>query len=253
MKSISIAYQALGTVFIFGVLGCGKSDSLSLQNNNTGVGGSMARFTISGDHLYAVDNTTLKAFDISNPADPQLSQSTTIANDLETIFPYGDYLLMGSQSGMYIYQQMSTTATSSVQEVGSVEHFFSCDPVVAQNDYAYVTLRREGPCGWSQSLLQTYDIHNISQPTLVDEQTISEPSGLGVDGNLLFVCGGGAIVVYDVSNPALPTYFSTLNVDAYDVIPLGTILIVVGPQDVYQYDYSDPQNIHFLSSIHYGV
>jgi hypothetical protein len=39
------------------------------------------------------------------------------------------------------------------------------------------------------------------------------------------------------------------NIQAYDVIPLGNILVMIGTDGLYQYDYSDPRNIKLLSII----
>jgi hypothetical protein len=39
------------------------------------------------------------------------------------------------------------------------------------------------------------------------------------------------------------------NLNAKDVIPLGNLLIMVADDGIYQYDYSDPQNITQLSKI----
>ena len=37
--------------------------------------------------------------------------------------------------------------------------------------------------------------------------------------------------------------------DTFDVIPLNGILMLVGEDGIYQYDYSDPANIILLSQI----
>jgi hypothetical protein len=36
---------------------------------------------------------------------------------------------------------------------------------------------------------------------------------------------------------------------AYDVIPLGSVLMMVGDDGLYQYDYSNPADIHQISHI----
>ena len=40
---------------------------------------------------------------------------------------------------------------------------------------------------------------------------------------------------------------------AYDVIPLGGLLLVVGPDNLYQFDYTDLNNIVKISEIPIGV
>jgi len=79
------------------------------------------------------------------------------------------------------------------------------------------------------------------------------PHGLGTDGNLLFVCDGAAgLKIYDKSNP-LAIITSQVahypDFDTYDVIPMNGILMLVGTGGIYQYDYSDPENIVQISHI----
>jgi hypothetical protein len=39
------------------------------------------------------------------------------------------------------------------------------------------------------------------------------------------------------------------NINAFDVIPLGNVLLMIGKEGLYHYDYSDPKNISQLSFI----
>ena len=74
-------------------------------------------------------------------------------------------------------------------------------------------------------------------------------------GNILFVCDNDqGLKVFDVSDP--------LNIDlikhfdgftAFDVITLDGLLLVVGPDNVYQFDYNDLENMRLVSEIPYGV
>ena len=63
------------------------SSSTSSAPQTTGQGGSLARFAISGNYLYSVDEQQLKVFDITNAADPALKKTVDIGFAIETIFP----------------------------------------------------------------------------------------------------------------------------------------------------------------------
>ena len=81
--------KILFPLFVFLLAGCSKN-SLNESNNTggqNGVGGSLARFTLAGNYLYVVDETNLKTFDVTNPANPILKNSTTIGSNIETIYP----------------------------------------------------------------------------------------------------------------------------------------------------------------------
>ena len=100
MKNLNIILIAIPVILLF--THCNKETAGAAQA--AGAGGSTARFTISGNYLYVVNSTSLKAFDISNPvAAPVLKSTTNLGINIETIFPYQDKLFIGSSSSMYIY------------------------------------------------------------------------------------------------------------------------------------------------------
>ena len=104
-----------------------------------------------------------------------------------------------------------------------------------------------------KNLLEVIDISSLANPYLVKSYPMFNPHGLGTDGDLLFVCDGAAgLKIYDKSDPlAIITnriaYYPDL--DTYDVIPMNGILMLVGKEGIYQYDYSDPENIVQISHI----
>ena len=237
---------------------CSSSDSDSkgeLYDSSSGTGGSMARFAITGDVLYTVSSNTMSLFDIENAALPtQIEKGDLkIGFDIETIFPMDTLLFIGSRSGMYVF---SISEPHSPKMMAQVQHLRSCDPVVAQGEYAYVTLNTNfSSCGAvPNNVLQIY---NISQPTVpVLEKTLpmTSPTGLGIDGSKLFVCDRG-LKVFDIADPLNITQIDDIaNIsevdisEAYDVIPLQGLLILTAKEGLYQFDYSEA-NLRFISKI----
>ena len=82
---------------------------------------------------------------------------------------------------------------------------------------------------------------------------MENPYGLGIDDDMLFVCDGTAgLKIYDASDPLnlgsnLVKVYSDMT--PYDVILLGSILVLISPEGLFQYDYSDINNIQLLSFI----
>lgn len=216
----------------------------------TGTGGSMARFVASGNYLYVVDNASLKVFNTTQSQDPVFEKNVAIGWDIETLFPYQDKLFIGSQAGMYVYsiQDPSTPAF-----ISQFRHATACDPVVVSGNYAYVTLRGGNLCGAIESQLNVIDISVIEDPKLVATYSLEEPYGLGIDDTVLFVCDGAAgLKIYDASNPLTIDDNKIVqypNNHAFDVIPMGDVLIMIGTDGLFQYDYSDLNNIRELSHI----
>ncbi len=228
----------------------GSAQANKTGGNDFGVGGSMARFTLYSHYLYTVNDYSLKLFDISAPGNPSFSNDIYVGWDIETIFPYEDNLFMGSQTGMYIYSLANPFAP---EQIVRFRHASACDPVVVSGNYAYVTLRSGNLCGAIESQLDVVDISNISNPQLLKTYAMVEPYGLGIDNPVLFVCDGNAgLKIYNASDPlniAANKLAEYPDIHAFDVIPLGNVLVLIGTDGLYQYDYSDPENIHQLSHI----
>lgn len=230
----------------------------STGSTNTGTGGSLARFMVYEDYLYTVDNYSLRLFTVSVPENPSIVKEMYIGWNIETLFPYGNKLFLGSTNGMYIY---SLEDPSNPVFISQFRHASSCDPVVVSGDYAYVTLRAGNLCGDNESQLDVIDIKNLEMPVLLQEYPMEEPYGLGIDDTLLFVCDGAAgLKIYSAADPLAIDKHKIAqynDIQAFDVIPLGEVLIMIGTDGLYEYDYSDPQNIHLLSmipisSLHHG-
>ncbi|QHI36957.1 hypothetical protein IMCC3317_23280 [Kordia antarctica] len=209
----------------------------------TGSGGSLARFKIVDDYLYAIDASKINVFDIQNLTSPVKVNETYVTWEAETIFHTDNKLFIGTRSGMFIYD---ISQPSSPQYISDFDHLKFCDPVVVDGNYAYVTLRAGASCmdGETQMLESRLEIINISDiynPQLEQTYFMDEPYGLGIKGNRLFICDGASgLKVYnklDVSSLQLLQNYA--NINAYDVIPLGDKLLMIGANTLTQYNYTD--------------
>ncbi|HEY0612444.1 MAG TPA: hypothetical protein VGD35_22370 [Chitinophaga sp.] len=213
-----------------------------------GVSGSMARFTLVGNYLYLIDNYFLQTYDVSNPLELARKATVPVGSDIETIFPYKNSLFIGARSGMFIYD-----ASNPAQPVrkGTFTHARRCDPVVVQDDIAYVTLRGTGECGGTTNQLDVLDVKNLEAPRLIRSYPMSGPYGLGIQGSKLFVCEGEfGLRFMDAQNAAdIVTRKIVGDVNAYDVIPNNNILLVTAKDGLYQYDHSNLQAPKLLSKV----
>ncbi|MDR1763072.1 MAG: hypothetical protein LBR64_03850 [Dysgonamonadaceae bacterium] len=241
-------------IIAFAITSCDGIGGSADSGSDYGQGGSMARFAITGDYLYTVDNETLKMFDISDPKKPYYMKDKDqyLNFGLETIFPMDTLLFLGSQTGMYIY---NIKRPAFPEQLAVVSHITSCDPVVSDGRYAYVTLNSESVwCGRSVNQLNVYDLTNIRKPVeIASLDNFKCPKGLGLYGNRLYICDGG-LKVYDVTSPANPVWiddssYITELTDAYDVIPLGGgILLLTGSKGIYEIDITGDK-ISLISKI----
>lgn len=207
-------------------------------SSNTGQGGSLARFKIVKDYLYAVEWSSISVFDISDLDNPKTLEDVYVNGAIETIYNQGDILFIGGTQGMYIYDISSPDKPTFVSEF---VHGTACDPVVVDENYAFVTLRGENSCGSTESGLYIVDITNLSNPELKKFYPLSGPYGLGFKDDKLFICDGDdGLKVYDKTNIddlKLINHFE--NIVTYDVIPLPHSLLMIGNKVLYQYEYLD--------------
>lgn len=225
-------------------------NEVSIGPSSTGVSGSMARFTLNNDYMYAVHNNTLKVFNVA--ATPGITAGGNIELDrqVETIFPYNNKLFLGTTTGMMVYDLSSPAAPTFLSVF---THINSCDPVVVEGNLAYVTLRAGTQCNGFTNQLDVVDISSITNPFLVKSYPMFNPHGLGIDNHILFICDGEAgLKVYDATDP-MNIHMNQVahfpDIKTYDVIPYNGLLMMIGADGLYQYDYSDLQNIVLLSQI----
>jgi hypothetical protein len=224
-------------------------DVVALEgSNSTGTGGSLARFTIVDSWLYALHESYMQLFSLEEPASPVMGETVDVGWDIETIFPYENMLFIGSTTGMYIFDN---TNPASPVELSRFAHVTSCDPVVVQGDRAYVTLRSGSMCGGGVDQLDVIDISNPEDPQLISSFTMNGPSGLGIDGNILFICDGtSGLRIFEVlSDTAIDEIVTFDSREVFDVILVPPIAIVVGPEGIDQYNYSATDDIYRISHL----
>lgn len=218
--------------------GMAASASPGVQN---GIGGSMARFGLLNDRLYTVSWSDIKVFQTTDPSLPVYRNTIQLdQGDIETIFPYKNRLFLGSQTGMFIYD---VSDKDNPRKLGQFTHARACDPVVADDTHAFVTLRTGTRCIGNLNQLDVIDVTNLMAPRLVKTYPMKGPAGLSKDGNLLFICDGtDGLKIYDATKPDNLALLKTIPLaEAYDVIAWNRIALTVTKDGIHFIDYSNPQ------------
>ncbi|RIW17280.1 hypothetical protein D0X99_05920 [Algoriphagus lacus] len=226
------------------------ASNFSEASKSYGQGGSMARFTLMSDHLYAVDQTSLKVFDVKNPSEPSFLKNINLGWGIETIFPFQEKLFIGSNRGMHIYDAKNPSAPT---KMSVYEHVLACDPVVVNEEHAFVTLRSGNFCFNGVNELQIIDIKNPYSPKLKKAYPMLNPHGLGLAGDYLYLAEGThglkSFKVNDVMTIDQNQLEFLQSMKSVDLIPGPKSLIVIGPEGVCQFDYSVPNKLKKLSCI----
>ncbi|MBS2096652.1 LVIVD repeat-containing protein [Carboxylicivirga linearis] len=229
------------------------SRGVTAQSTNTaGIAGSTARFMLYNNFLYTINQGWYIAiYDITTPELPLAQNGFYPNNTAETLFIKDDLLFIGGQSGMQIF---SLNNPAEPQYISGYSHITACDPVVVNDDYAFVTLRSNNFCGGNTNQLDVINIQNIESPQLRNSLALTNPHGLGVDRDFLFICDGDeGLRVFDATEPeqmGLSNQLKQFNdIHAVDVIPLGDVLLTIGNDGFYQYDYTNINDMKLLSHI----
>ena len=238
-----------------GWFGGNKTDDATTANNGSqsnGKNGSMSRFSLYGNYLYAVIENQMTIIDLSGEIPVKAIENLYIGSNVETIFNYKNNMFMGTPTGMLIF---SVADPLKPQYCSSLQHVFGCDPVVVEDDIAYVTVHSGNFCGQNTNELIIINVSDVYHPSQIVSYTMTKPMGLGIDEKTLFVCDDG-LKIFNAENPQ--TIMTSQNVlahytgmNGYDVIPFNNILIMIAENGLYQYDYSNLNDIHLLSVINW--
>ncbi len=217
-----------------------------------GIGGSLARFTISQGNLYAVDESKLKTFNLGNPRQPEFMGNVQLNWNVETIFPHGEELYIGTSSGMHI---VSVADPLNPVHLSSLEHVQACDPVVVNGTKAYVTLRGGGWCGGFSNQLEIVDVSDPRRPNRLQVYPMNGPAGLSVSQDKLFICEPGfGLQVYALESDGLRGRLLVSDTqlrEANDVIGLHNEnrLITIGADGINQLTYDNNGALSPLSHL----
>ncbi len=223
------------------------------SSSGNGINGSMSRFTIYNNRLYSVINNQMNIFDLTGNKPAKVSDNTYIGWNVETIFSYKTNLFFGTSTGMLIY---SVADPLKPEYQSCITHAYACDPVVVDNDLAYVTLHSGSICDVSakENSLILIDVSNVKDPQQLVTYKMTNPKGLGIDNGKLFLCDDG-LKIFRITQPQtlmanqLAHY---VGMDGFDVIPFNNTLMMIASDGLYQYDYSDLNKIKQISKISIG-
>ena len=224
------------------LISCDQNSSDSAQNSqiSDGQGGSLATFSLKGEYLYTVDYSNLSVFNIANATSPVKVNTINVGFEIETLFGFQDYLFIGSQNAMYIYD---ITNAELPKKLSQSNHFRACDPVVANGTNAYVTLHSNAACGGAVNELKTYDITDLENPILLNSRGLTQPKGLSLYGaDFLLVCDD-SVKIFDVTDPSDSKYLEEIpTVGAIDIIIRDNNAFIISENSIAQYQL-DTTNI----------
>jgi hypothetical protein len=254
MKSIITSIISVVLSWTLISSGCGDSgggvSTFNAPNGTGPKGGSSARFTIAKDRLFIVAKQDLKIYNISNPTKMLATNTVNIGNDIETIYPYKNNLYIAGSGGM---DQYNITNPDKPSNKVFVQHVTGCDPVVANDSMAWLTILGGTNCRGSINEMQVFSLNaSLNSMQLLYKINMSSPRGLGLHGNYVYVCDfSNGIHVFPCSkiNTGNSDIYKLPNTNFLDLIPYNTYLICQTNRGIVYLDVADPKQPKFISEI----
>lgn len=233
------------------LFGCAQTDSnitFGPGDGITGVAGSTSRFIVKNGYLYIATDTRLKVIAINAKDGGEEVASVASPEDLETLFSYGDYLFLGGSGSVQVY---SIQDPASPNYLTRYYHQTGCDPVIATQNFAYLTIRDGATCSnRGGNMLITLDISDINDPVATDTIDMIRPRGLAMfDGSLYVGEGIYGLKKFDLTvphHPALDTFYQEIPTN--DLIGLESQLIITANDGVSQYELEENM-LNLISTI----
>lgn len=240
---------------------CGET-SIVGSSNQGAITGQYKTIVVKNNFMYAVNNSELITFDMTNKENPVLIDKKDVGRNIENLYIAEKALFIGSQTDLHIYSIKSNGIPEKKSETAHIrfdDEITLCDPVVATDKIAYVTLSTKGIInnnfGCSSLVdvneLRVYNVQDLTNPSLIQTLQMDSPKGLSLDGNYLFVSNGDSgIVIYNVGSNGKVSFLNEMTgFSTYDLIAENNKLLVVSKDEIRQYDYSDINNIILYSTL----
>jgi len=220
------------------------------NGDGTGSGGSLPRFVIYGNSVLVFGDYLSRIYNFADILNPYAPVTELYASEVRTVSVSDDRLVLGSMYTNFIVDL-------KVQSVSQYPVYFDamvyCDPVIASDTLIFLTSRTGTECNNAPNLLRVIGLDEFNNSDILNSIPMSMPLGLAKTGDILFVCDGkDGLKIFDASDPLaldenlIKTYPGIL---ADNVFIYNDILVLCSEKAVFQFDYSDLNNLLLLSSI----
>lgn len=225
-----------------------------------GQGGSYSTFNIVNNNLYVMDVNSVVSFNITEGGTPRRAQQYDLSSpNGETLFNYQNtHLMVGKNTGVEV---IAVDDNGELSFVSEYIHFNACDPVVAQGNRAFTTLRAGRDCRTNEAVnvqerLDVLDISDINQPELMVSFPMLNPKGLAVLNENLFVCNEEGLQQFNIIDNDEGVDLITVSIgDHYscdDIILTADRLILKHENGIIQLSWLN-NKLSLLSQIEKGV
>ena len=123
--------------------------------------------------------------------------------------------------------------------------------MITDGQYAFLTLRGGSACGGFTNQLDVLNVSDLKNIKLLKSYALTSPYGLGMDNSYVFICDDGyGIRVFNRADVMLMNEVKKIEIThPRDIIVLNNTLLIMAESKMLQYDYSNINEIKFISEI----
>jgi len=250
-------FPILALFIIFQSVSCSKEDTAA--KSGTTKNGSLSRVISIGNYIYAVDDNHLITINADDPTNLAIANNISLGANIQTIYHFNGSLFIGSATQMYVYNIRNNPAAPSLTSSYTYPVLIEPrDPILALDSVIYSTSTSNG---WS-GVFRVFDSRDLTNPVLLEENSLQTPRGMDVSGNYLYLCNGlYGISIYSITDPFHPTLESIIDEnnilangemgtnDYYDVIAANGQLFCYTKGALLNYNISQPGLPEYLNKI----
>ena len=234
------------------LIACVPSSDNSSTSTEGASAGSTAAMTFYNGYFITLDGPRIRTYKLTENS-VLVGVNEQSVQGAETLFTYRDNeLYVGTETGVRIFT-LEDNGYMTYQ--ASASHTRSCDPVIVDGNTMYITLRSNINCRAQQGLseLVIYELTNDLQPSFLSSLPMTNPYGLAMGAEYLWVCDEDGLTKIDTSNLTAPNI-----VEKYTDIQCTDIIIrshdkaiLTGDHGIYLADLSEQHPV-VLSNIAQG-
>ena len=208
------------------------------------------KFIVSQQHLYLLGSNQLSILDISDPNNISTNSVLDVETGAQSLFTLHNFLIVAGVDNSSMYNISNASSPSLVSKTSPIG---SCTPIVANQQNAYVAIRKDNECGFSKNRMNILNIQDMANPIQTHSSSMPKnPQSLALAGSHLYVCEGKrGILILDVKDETKAACLKHYSCPSANNILAITenVLVVSGTDGIFQLDISDRSNPQIISQL----
>jgi hypothetical protein len=193
----------------------------------------MNDMSISGNYAYCTFPRGLMTIDISDPANPLQVNFMHLSGYAMKIEIQENLAVVSVDNSILFIIDISDPANPQIINDSYTREFI--DDICISGNFVYLIVNYP-------KQFQILDISNPSNPTLTFSTNLSSGAAVEVQGNYAYIANDLGLVVYNISDPAVPEFWGILNLHHLTdhIAVSGNQVLLLNPIKLYSVNISNP-------------